>query len=75
MQTLMTFGLAAGVFAAGPAFAGTDGDLQDLRQELESLRAENAQTRAELAELKAENGQEAFGSKHRQAPPAPWAAG
>ena len=58
MQTLMTFGLAAGLFAAGPAFAGTDGDIQDLRQELEALRAENAQTRAELAELKAENGQD-----------------
>ena len=55
---MMTLGLAAAMVAAGPAFASTGDDIQDLRRELDELRADNAQTRAELAELKAEHGQD-----------------
>ena len=57
MHTMTKLGLAAGIVAAGPAFAGTDGDVQELRRELGELRADNAEIKAELTELRAENGQ------------------
>ena len=53
-------GIATGVVAAtlaAPASAGGIDEIQQLRAELDALRADNTETRQELAELKSENGQ------------------